>query len=156
MFKTVVVALDGSSSSDEAFGRALDLARESGGRIVGVHVKELTAGRFAGPVHVDEDEILSHVRRQIDEAAKAGIPATLEVHTSMTGGPAHIVGEAAERLGGDVIVCGTRGHTALAGIFLGSVAQRLPHVAPCPILIVPDPQPAQPSTAPAGDEVAVS
>jgi len=36
-------------------------------------------------------------------------------------------------------VTGTRGHTALAGVIVGSVAQRLLHVAPCPVLVVPPP-----------------
>jgi len=41
-------------------------------------------------------------------------------------------------LGGDIIVCGTRGLGAFAGAFLGSFTQRLLHVAPCPILAVPE------------------
>ena len=37
----------------------------------------------------------------------------------------------------DLIVTGSRGHTAIAGIVLGSVAQRLLHLADCPVLVVP-------------------
>ena len=48
-----------------------------------------------------------------------------------------MIGAAAANEEADVIVTGSRGHTALAGVFLGSVAQRLLHVAPCPVLVVP-------------------
>ena len=57
----------------------------------------------------------------------------------MTGGPAPLIADAAAREGADVIVTGTRGHTALAGVIVGSVAQRLLHVAPCPVLVIPAP-----------------
>ena len=65
----------------------------------------------------------------------------------MTGGPALIIADAAAKESADVIVTGTRGHTALAGVFLGSVAQRLLHVAGCPVLVVPDMAPAGAASA---------
>jgi nucleotide-binding universal stress UspA family protein len=43
----------------------------------------------------------------------------------------------ADRTGGDLIVMGTRGHSSIAGIALGSVAQRLLHIAKRPTLAVP-------------------
>ena len=138
MFGTIVLAVDGSEPSDRAVEYAGRLAKESGSRIVAVHVKEIMAGRAAGPVHVNEDEILDKVREQIKHLNDDGIKAELQVTSSMTGGPAHIIADAAEKESADVIVTGTRGHTALAGVFLGSVAQRLLHLASCPVLVVPD------------------
>ena len=132
------LAIDGSQPSDRAVDYAGRLAKESGSRIVAVHVKEIMAGRAAGPVHVDEDEILTKVRGQIKQFNDDGIKAELQVTSSMTGGPAHIIADAAVKESADVIVTGTRGHTALAGVFLGSVAQRLLHLAGCPVLVVPD------------------
>ena len=138
MFGTIVLAIDGSQPSDRAVDYAGRLAKESGSRIVAVHVKEVMAGRAAGPVHVDEDDILTKVRGQIKQFNDDGIKAELQVTSSMTGGPAHIIADTAVKESADVIVTGTRGHTALAGVFLGSVAQRLLHLAGCPVLVVPD------------------
>ena len=132
MFGTIVLAIDGSRPSDRAVDYAGRLAKESGSRIVAVHVKEIMAGRAAGPVHVDEDEILDKVRGQIKQLSDDGIKAELQVTSTMTGGPAHVIAEAAAKESADVIVTGTRGHTALAGVFLGSVAQRLLHLAGLP------------------------
>src|SRR6476660_5412558 len=136
MFGTIVLAIDGSRPSDRAVDYAGRLAKESGSRIVAVHVKEIMAGRAAGPVHVDENEILDKVRGQIKQLNDDGIKAELQVTSTMTGGPAHAIADAASKESADVIVTG--GHTALAGVFLGSVAQRLLHLAGCPVLVVPD------------------
>lgn len=137
MFKTIVLAVDGSESSDLAVAAAAELARDSGGRIVAVHIKELIAGRFAGPVRVDEDDVQAKIRGQVKDLADSGLNVTLEMHSTMTGGPAPVVADTAGREDADLIVSGTRGHTALAGVIVGSVAQRLLHLAPCPVLVVP-------------------
>jgi nucleotide-binding universal stress UspA family protein len=137
VFKTIVLAIDGSESSDLAVAAAADLARQSSGRVVAVHIKEMVAGRFAGPAHVDENDLQAKIRGQVTELADSGLDITLETHSTMTGGPAPAVAETAAREHADVIVAGTRGHTALAGVIVGSVAQRLLHLAPCPVLVVP-------------------
>lgn len=154
MFKTIVLAVDGSESSDRALTYAGELAKQSGGRIVAVHIKELIAGRFAGPVHVDEDEIQAKIRQQVKDLSDAGVTIAVEMHSTMTGGPAPVVAEAAVRENADVIVTGTRGHTALAGVIVGSVAQRLLHVAPCPVLVVPPPHGPQGHAVAAAEQVA--
>lgn len=154
MFKTIVLAVDGSESSDRALTYAGDLAKQSGGRVVAVHIKELIAGRFAGPVHVDEDEIQTKIRRQVKDLSDAGVNIAVEMHSTMTGGPAPVIAEAAARENADVIVTGTRGHTALAGVIVGSVAQRLLHVAPCPVLVVPPPHGHGGGTAVTAEQVA--
>jgi nucleotide-binding universal stress UspA family protein len=153
MFGTIVLAVDGSRQSDRAADYAGRLAKESGGRIVAVHVKEIMAGRAAGSVHVDEDEILDKVRGRIKQMNDDGIKAELQVTSTMTGGPAHVIANAAAKESADVIITGTRGHTAVAGVLLGSVAQRLLHLAVCPVLVVPDSHAAR-TTAAATDEAA--
>ena len=62
----------------------------------------------------------------------------------MLGGPAHSIDEIADEVGADLIVVGTRGHSPVAGLLLGSVTQRLLHIASQPILAIPPS--AQPAT----------
>jgi nucleotide-binding universal stress UspA family protein len=53
-----------------------------------------------------------------------------------TGGPAPVIAEEARDRGADLIVAGTRGHGRIVGLVIGSVAQSLLHLAPCPVLVV--------------------
>jgi nucleotide-binding universal stress UspA family protein len=62
---------------------------------------------------------------------------TLRIETGAAPGAAHMIADVARGFGADVVVVGTRGHTAIGGLLLGSVTQRLLHVAPCPVLAVP-------------------
>jgi nucleotide-binding universal stress UspA family protein len=48
-----------------------------------------------------------------------------------------VIAELARRSQADMIVMGTRGRGQVAGLLLGSVTQRLLHLAPCPVLAVP-------------------
>jgi nucleotide-binding universal stress UspA family protein len=138
VFENVVVALDGSESSDGAFAYASQLAKEHGSKVHVVHVVEIFVGRGGGgPVHVDESDLQTKVRGQLEELRSAGVDADIDVEAVVSGGPAHVIATVAERVKADTIVAGTRGHTALAGVFVGSVAHRLLHLAHCPVLIIP-------------------
>jgi nucleotide-binding universal stress UspA family protein len=50
---------------------------------------------------------------------------------------ARVVADIAHEDDADVIVVGTRGHSPLVGALVGSVTQRLLHIAPCPVIAVP-------------------
>jgi nucleotide-binding universal stress UspA family protein len=139
VFKTIVLGLDGSDSSDHALERTRMLAKEQGARVLVVHVIEIVAGRGGGLLHLNEDEIKAKIEQQTKDLVDDGVAAELEFHSAMAGGPAHIIADAAGRSGADLIVTGTRGHTAAAGILLGSVTHRLLHVSHCPLLIIPSP-----------------
>ena len=138
MFKTIVWATDGSANADHAFALAVGLALESGCPLVAVHSKELMTGRAGGlPLLADEDEIEAKVAKQVEDAKEAGVDTRVVISSGWAGHAAHSIAEVAKESEADLIVVGTRGHTPVAGLLLGSVAQRLLHVAHCPVLAVP-------------------
>jgi nucleotide-binding universal stress UspA family protein len=138
MFETVVLALDGSESSDRALECATALAKVHSSSVRVVHVVELTVGRAGGRAPIDEKEIQAKVEGQVKALNAAGVKAELEVDTVPAGGPAHAIAAVADAAKADLIVTGTRGHTPVVGMLLGSVPQRLLHLAHCPVLVVPD------------------
>src|SRR3954451_9589096 len=137
MFHTVVLALDGSAESIAAAPYARELAGEHG-TIKAVHIREILLGRGGGqPANANEEEIVAGVRRTVDDLKASGADVSLEVATAASGGPAQVIAELALRDGADVIVMGTRGRGQVAGLLLGSVTQRLLHLAHCPVFAVP-------------------
>jgi nucleotide-binding universal stress UspA family protein len=139
MFRTIVLAIDGSESSDRAVDIAGKLATELSSRIIAVHVVEHMGGRAgAVPVHADEGSIQGKINSQIESLKKSGLDASIQFAEGILGGPAHVIAEVASTERADVIITGTRGHSQLTGLVVGSVAQRLIHLAPCPVLVVRD------------------
>ena len=137
MFGTIVLGLDGSEDSRRALQVAAELARREGARIVVAHVEQDVAGKGGGPIPATEDEIQVEIRKQTEQLSSDGIDTTLEMRNVMLGGPAGPIADIAREANADLIVVGTRGHSAAAGVLLGSVTQRLLHRAPCPVLVVP-------------------
>ena len=137
MFDTVVIGLDGSPESKRALPVALDLARRDGGRIVAVHVREMLVGRAGGqPLNVNEDEVEAEVRRQIAEISSTGVEIGLTVVSAVAGGPAHVLATSRAR-NTPMFVIGTRGHSQITGLLVGSATHRLLHIAPCAVYVVP-------------------
>lgn len=140
MFHHVVWATDGSAGADRALALARELVQDSGGELTIAHCEEVTLPlKFGGsfPAQPDEEELKAKIEGQRAELAQAGIAVTLEIARAHVGGAAHSIAEVAANRQADVIVIGTRGHTPLGGLLLGSVTQRLLHIAPCPVLVVP-------------------
>ena len=66
----------------------------------------------------------------------AGLQVSAKVVAGTNVDAAHMIADLAQKVGADVIVVGTRGHTALGGLLVGSVTQRLLQIATCPVLVV--------------------
>jgi nucleotide-binding universal stress UspA family protein len=138
MFKTIIWATDGSETADRALPYAKELAGGAGGRLIVVHSKELLVGRAGGhPVLADEDEVEAKIARQVTQLQGEGLDASFRLVSGSAPHAAHMISDTAAEVGADLIVVGTRGHSAVAGLLLGSVTQRLLHIAPCAVLAVP-------------------
>ena len=138
MFKTIIWATDGSEAAGRALPVAIDLTAAANGKLLVVHADELLGGRGAGAhVLADEEDLQSELASKVSELVEAGVNASLQVVHGVNRDPADLLAAAAKENHADVIVVGTRGHGRVAGMLLGSVTQRLLHVAPCPVLAVP-------------------
>jgi nucleotide-binding universal stress UspA family protein len=126
MFETIILALDGSHRSDVAVDAVTDLAGP-GSHVVAVHVK----------THATEHDQDALITEQLERLRAAGMQVELERGTTVMGDEANVIARAGRRHDASVIVAATRGHTPLSGLLVGSVTQRLLHLADCPVLVIP-------------------
>jgi nucleotide-binding universal stress UspA family protein len=138
MFKCIIWATDGSEAADTALPYVRSLALEHNAELILGHCDELLVARSAG-----KDEFIDgeYVRDKIERQAQALRDDGINAHAKFLGGigcdAAKQIAETAEEWSADLIVVATRGRTALEGLLLGSVTQRLAHIAPCPVFVVP-------------------
>ena len=138
MFKKIVWATDGSDAADKALLYVEGLAKQDGASVEVVHVVEyLVGGKLVEPLQVDEPELQQKFEQQVEQLKSAGIDAQLKVVPGLQRVAAHAIAETAQEDGADLIVVGTHGHSALGSLMLGSVTQRLLHIAHCPVFAVP-------------------
>jgi hypothetical protein len=110
-----------------------------------VEVMAGPGGRGAFPADLETDEHQAKVRHQMDELAKQGTKAEARIVQGGVKNAAHAIADVAKEEGADLIVVGSRGHTSLGGLVLGSVTQRLLHLGPCPYWwCLPRPRDASP------------
>lgn len=139
MFNKIIWATDGSEAADAALPQLRALAGDNGTEVVVLHCEETFVGPVAYglDVNVAEDDLKAKIAKQAEELAAEGLHVTTEFVTGRSGAAAHAIANAAQDDAADLILVGTRGHTALGGLLLGSVTQRLLQLAPCPVMAVP-------------------
>jgi nucleotide-binding universal stress UspA family protein len=137
VFKTIVWATDGSQNADlGAFNGESARRRARGFDRRRAHRAKVRDGGGPGVLR-RRGEGRSEARSSRRGALAEGFDATLKIVNHVGPQPAHAIADAAREVGADLIVVGTRGDGAVAGLVLGSVTLRLLHVAPCPVLAVP-------------------
>jgi nucleotide-binding universal stress UspA family protein len=145
--KNVLVATDFSESSDHALTYGRDLARTSGARLHLLHIAEnLMATSVAEyypagfPEMQLEVEAAARTRLEalVTAEDRAQLKAVALVRTSAA--PAAAIVEYAKEASIDLIVIGTHGRGMVSRLLMGSVAERVVRMAPCPVLTVHHPQ----------------
>ena len=141
----ILLAIDGSSSSDRAVGIVGTTPWPEGSAIRVVHVAEPVTEPFLSMpgVLVDSetiDRIAAAARERNDEllsktAAGLSAPGRSVDTALLEGRPASTIADAAEAFSADVIVLGSHGRGALGSAILGSVASEVVEYAPSPVLI---------------------
>jgi nucleotide-binding universal stress UspA family protein len=141
MFETVLVPLDGSPLSRAILDPAIFLAKKLGSRVTLLHVLEPTVEITNGDIEAEASRQREEARpvaeeylgRLANNLRQEGVAAETVILT----GKAHeaVVSYAAER-GFGLLAMATRGRSGIARALLGSVATRVLHASPCPILLV--------------------
>jgi nucleotide-binding universal stress UspA family protein len=138
MFRMILQANDGSEPAFKAFALAVDVAERNGAELHMVCVEEVppmpdaveevreTTATAARRFH-------TVVQRARDIAEKGHV--ALHPHV-MAGHPVRTVVDLANELGADLLIIGATGHSALYKRMIGSRADRIIHLSPCPVLVV--------------------
>jgi nucleotide-binding universal stress UspA family protein len=124
----ILFATDFSEASEAAARTALDYARRFGARLHLLHVT------WAGT-----DPTMPAGLAKLAKDLGDSVPVVTAVES---GAPAAQIVRYAERKGIGLIVLGTHGRTGVSRALVGSVAERVVRIAPCPVLTVPAPAPA--------------
>jgi nucleotide-binding universal stress UspA family protein len=138
--KHILVALDGSATSEAALDQGVQLAKTFGSTVYLIHVLDMYAESMS--VAANMEEKLSQEAREILREGKARVEAEDvncgDTIVHMGGQPHAFITREAEQRDVDLIVLGSHGRTGLRKLLMGSVAERVIGHAPCPVLVVPD------------------
>jgi nucleotide-binding universal stress UspA family protein len=133
MFKTILLAYDGSEHGKKAAHLARGLKEVHGARLFVVHAYEPVPDYLGEPLY---QALLAQRLERAEEVLREGLALVGEAEGEvLEGEAAEAILRAAEAHGADLIVMGTRGLGGLKGVFLGSQSQKVVAHAPCPVLL---------------------
>ncbi|MCX8072498.1 MAG: universal stress protein [Candidatus Binatia bacterium] len=142
--KKILVPVDFSKDSLRAAEYARNFAAPFKAQLVLLHVIEPIY--YASPA--DMYAASPNLALLIEEQRKAAEAQLQDLATKFanqgakvqtlikSGSPAQVIADTAKRIKADLIIMATHGRTGLAHALLGSVAERVVRLAPCPVLTV--------------------
>lgn len=146
--KKILVATDFSEPSDAALAYGRELARTFSASLTVLHIADniLTRAYGADGIVLADPEL----QREIETSAQRQVDAVLfDEDRKMLGAvglvitsnsPSAAIVTYARDAAIDLIVMGTHGRGAIAQLLMGSVAERVVRIAPCPVLTVRHPE----------------
>jgi nucleotide-binding universal stress UspA family protein len=134
--KTILLATDGSESSERALAFAILLAQETGAtlEIISVRPQWSSGGVGTPTLELGKGDASEHAAESAaTRAHSAGVAARRHV---LEGDTVTCIVDTARRVHAELLVVGSRGRGSLSGAMLGSVSQALVRRSPIPVTIV--------------------
>ena len=147
MYKNIVVAVDGSETSNLALEESINLARDQRAKLCVIHVIDTAIAQSTdtGLVWFDADKFLASVRKEgqellnkmetIAKASGVEVDGTIIENKDFSRVSEKIL-EATDRLKADLLVIGTHGRRGFHKFLLGSVAEEVIRSENIPVLLV--------------------
>ena len=140
--KNIIVATDFSAPSIVALNYGRDMARAYGARLHVLHVVDDLLTRYSPEAGLISDDLQKDLEKmawrdleaQITEGDRRTLTVIPAVETNV--GAASGIVDYATQHAIDLIVTGTHGRGAVKHLLMGSVAERVVRIAPCPVLTV--------------------
>jgi len=138
VFAKILHANDGSGHADKALVLALRLAKQNGSELHMVCVEEIPPL----PEFIEEIREMTAVagrrfHKIVQGARSRAEQEQLTFHSHLLAGhPVRRIVDLAGALPADLLVIGATGHSALYERMIGSRADRIVQLAPCPVLVV--------------------
>ena len=143
--RTILVPIDFSSHAGAVLEWAAHLAEEHGAKLVLLHAyhQPVDFPQLEG-AYLPPDfwtQVKADSSANLERSAATLRERGLSVETVVREGyPATAIEEEARARHADLVVIGTRGHSGLKHLLLGSIAERVVQKAPCPVLAVKTPE----------------
>lgn len=132
--KTILFPTDFSHCGDEALALATSLARDTGAKILIVHVEELPMAYGTGHMYYGPTEPSQAQLTEMLHSIKPEDPQVEFEHHLLMGNPATEISRFADENSVDMIVLGTHGRSGLFHLLMGSVAEAVVRHANCPVV----------------------
>lgn len=139
LFKKIIIATDRSKRTQNAVQTGLQVAGAHQSTVYAVYVVD-TVTFTSVPMDVTWENMYQLLKEEgeaavarVKEAAGPGVNVETRV---LEGNPALEITKFAKDNGVDLIVVGTLGKSGIDRILLGSVAEKVVRIAPCPVLVI--------------------
>lgn len=138
MFSKILHANDGSEPAFHALALALAIARQNNSELHMISVEEIGhMPEFIEEVREETGTAARRFHKVLQRATAMAKESQVKLHTHVVAGhPVRDIVELACELRADLMVIGATGHSALYERLIGSRADRLVNLAPCPVLVV--------------------
>jgi nucleotide-binding universal stress UspA family protein len=143
MYRRILIAVDGSETSNKALSAALEMASYSGGRSVLrlIHVLDQTTylvasdplGSLVNAMREAGQKILADGLAIVQSA---GLQVETELVDRLGAHLAETVAADAKEWMASLVVVGTHGRRGVGRMLLGSGAEQIIRLAPCPVLVI--------------------